>query len=532
MSHLLILSIGPVQDFIAAARRTNDLKAGSELLEQCAKAAAKKVEQQGSQLIFPAGADEAAANKILARIENGEPCQLAENVEQSVRDFLIDKWRQVTERYSSYLNHEIAENQIHNLLEFYSAWVPETGDYPEDRKRVELLLASRKALRDFIQPLSAPGLPKSPLDSARDCALILQDGKTPSFLQKPPLRLKKRETLDAVSLLKRLQGSSNNPVPSTTLIALRSTITEQKEKSAAENWKKIRLKIRLDCEFEDVMFSDGIEQALEEVNEARRTAVKSALESFRKDVLGGRSCEPYYSILIADGDKMGECIERLTTIESHQEFSRKLSMFASMADDIVKKNRGYCIYTGGDDVVALLPVTTAISCASELAKEFTAHTSGSLSAGLAVVHHKESLQLSLDRARAAEKEAKKKRNALAIALYTRGGQPIRLEADPWSSNPSESWRSLTEAMQANEVSRGFPYELRELAREFRGVVIDTERIRQEAIRVLNRKQGGESKKIIENEIMKIDTADGLEKLSLRLVTARFLGGYLKEGKND
>ncbi len=42
-SHLIALSIGPVQDFIAAARRTRDLWFGSHMLSEIAKAAALAV---------------------------------------------------------------------------------------------------------------------------------------------------------------------------------------------------------------------------------------------------------------------------------------------------------------------------------------------------------------------------------------------------------------------------------------------------------------------------------------------------------
>ncbi|MDW8481325.1 MAG: type III-B CRISPR-associated protein Cas10/Cmr2 [Meiothermus sp.] len=54
MSHLLTISIGPVQDFIAAARRTADLYAGSQILQELSKHAAKHLAAKGAQLIFPA----------------------------------------------------------------------------------------------------------------------------------------------------------------------------------------------------------------------------------------------------------------------------------------------------------------------------------------------------------------------------------------------------------------------------------------------------------------------------------------------
>ena len=52
--YVLIVSIGPVQGFIAAARRSRDLWSGSWLLSEMAKACAKSLYEQKAELIFPA----------------------------------------------------------------------------------------------------------------------------------------------------------------------------------------------------------------------------------------------------------------------------------------------------------------------------------------------------------------------------------------------------------------------------------------------------------------------------------------------
>ncbi len=54
MKYLLTIALGPVQEFIAAARRTADLKAGSQLLVETARKVAAHLEAQGAELIFPA----------------------------------------------------------------------------------------------------------------------------------------------------------------------------------------------------------------------------------------------------------------------------------------------------------------------------------------------------------------------------------------------------------------------------------------------------------------------------------------------
>ena len=53
-SHLLSIAVGPVQEFIAQARRTRDLWYGSHLLSELSRAAAKVVAEGGGGLIFPA----------------------------------------------------------------------------------------------------------------------------------------------------------------------------------------------------------------------------------------------------------------------------------------------------------------------------------------------------------------------------------------------------------------------------------------------------------------------------------------------
>jgi hypothetical protein len=53
MSHLIAISVGPVQEFIAAARRTRDLWFGSYLLSEISKAVAQSVQDHGGRLIFP-----------------------------------------------------------------------------------------------------------------------------------------------------------------------------------------------------------------------------------------------------------------------------------------------------------------------------------------------------------------------------------------------------------------------------------------------------------------------------------------------
>ena len=74
MTHLLAISVGPVQEFITAARRTRDLWFGSRLLSKVSLKVAKEVENQGGTLIFPASLDAVyVANVSLAELRAGDP---------------------------------------------------------------------------------------------------------------------------------------------------------------------------------------------------------------------------------------------------------------------------------------------------------------------------------------------------------------------------------------------------------------------------------------------------------------------------
>ncbi len=102
---------------------------------------------------------------------------------------------------------------------------------------------------------------------------------------------------------------------------------------------------------------------------------------------------------------------------------------ASDAPRIVRAHRGTVIYSGGDDLLALLPAAGAVACAGALRAAWSGDGPGAgmgaatLSAGIAYVHHMEDLRLALDAAREAEKRAKAEgRNILHLHFARRSGE--------------------------------------------------------------------------------------------------------------
>ena len=177
---------------------------------------------------------------------------------------------------------------------------------------------------------------------------------------------------------------------------------------------------------------------------------KKCVEEIEK-VLGD-DAEKYYAILIMDGDNMGKLlvgedmhtidkyvhpdisidkkIKRLVTPPIHSAISRSLMHFSiDKVPKIVERHRGELIYAGGDDVLALLPIDSALQCAYEIQETFKRSWDGwnllparTMSAGIMIVHYKHPLYDALDRARLLERKAKNLgRNAVAVGRLTRSG---------------------------------------------------------------------------------------------------------------
>src|SRR3954451_13230678 len=97
MADLLIVTLGPIQDFIAAARRSRDLWFGSWLLSELSKATARALAGECGlgALVFP-GVSElgelqpksptSVANKIIVRVPDGkDPAFVARQGEAGVK---------------------------------------------------------------------------------------------------------------------------------------------------------------------------------------------------------------------------------------------------------------------------------------------------------------------------------------------------------------------------------------------------------------------------------------------------------------
>ncbi|NOY27558.1 MAG: type III-B CRISPR-associated protein Cas10/Cmr2, partial [Oligoflexia bacterium] len=172
--------MGPVQDFIASARRCQDLWFGSWLLSDLARTTAASLRDAGGTVIFPAsvanppdGPDRpGVANIILARLDATiAPRQAAE----AARSAQQDRLEAVAQAAWKHLDADpdfhrtVAQQQLGELIEF--TWVAQPlidGDYALARRRAYRHLAAQKNTRRWTQPpwtdQAGVGVPKSSLD--------------------------------------------------------------------------------------------------------------------------------------------------------------------------------------------------------------------------------------------------------------------------------------------------------------------------------------------------------------------------------
>jgi CRISPR-associated protein Cmr2 len=163
---------------------------------------------------------------------------------------------------------------------------------------------------------------------------------------------------------------------------------------------------------------------------------------------------------------MGEYIHTLHSGDEHTRFSSALGNFSrDQVSPVVAKHCGRVIYAGGDDVLALLPADTALSCAQALREEFhrTMPSGLDASVGIAIAHFKTPLQDIVRAAQMAERRAKNQlnRSAVAVTLYKRSGETVEWGTN-WQSGGLELYDALAAALKNDHVSVKFPQRVVEL----------------------------------------------------------------------
>ena len=557
--HLLLVSLGPIQDFIASARRCQDLWFGSWMLSDLSRIVASHLsDKSDAAVIFPAGlaaADLAerpgpgVANLILSQLPAGrDPEAAVANARHALQSRLQEiaalSWKHVPARHFA---EKVAREQLAELMEVQWAAVPDTGDYAADRRRVYARLAAVKNTRGWIQPSWGDswgsGKPKSSLDGERESVIHEdvypqrgRDGGMSALQRRRAFGLKGMERLCGVGLLKRLgadvddaqgrfHGRPGRPAfHSTSHMAMVPVLDRLQrlegggelshtylEALASQGLPLDRFRVaeggpptlngydgvlllqsRLRDHFEQECegFLDASRGAQEETLKAVATALRALLSSAG---VVGEPC-PYYAFLLADGDNMGQAIDAIGTAEGHRQLGVALNGFAAACSDIVRAHQGSPVFSGGDDVLALLPLHTALACARALAERFrevdavVATLTGdrhdrpraSLSVGLGISHCRESMTDARALARRAEAIAKANpgKDALGVVVSKRSGGDLELcggwrEVAPLDER-IEGWMPL---LDEGSLSAKTAHDLEKVAAHYESLPVTEQRRR-------------------------------------------------------
>jgi CRISPR-associated protein Cmr2 len=547
VSHLLAVSIGPVQEWIAAARRTRDLWFGSLVLSEISKAAAREIEKEG-KLIFPAEVPEdggAIANIILAEVESANRADALQRAAREAAEYAWLKYANgAKERVKKYIDGDLWDEQAKDVIEFYAAWVP-LAEYKSSRHNAMRLLAGRKACRNFLPVQGRRGVPKSSLDGARES--VWRKNFDPEDLSTElaiALRLSSGEHLDCVGLTKRL--GANHAFPSVSRIAADPWIQSLSENETAQLRKQceqigertlgvVRGDRYQDFPFEgDAVYRNRYPQ-IEEERKAHQGALRDLAKTIKRLEEQYGIPSPYLAVLIADGDRMGEAISKIESADLHRDFSGRLGNFAKQAGNIVEEHRGSLVYAGGDDVLAFLPLNLVLICARRLHDAFGACVpEGTLSVGIAIGHSMEPMEDLLGYARDAERRSKQPdRNGLAVHFHSRSGEPVSIRRS-WQSGPDERLEQWSEMFGNRMISSKAAYDVRELAQDYKNWPDGSaagETIQRDALRLLSRKElSQEGRNLLQRNLKSVTSCQELNDLADELLIAHSIASAKPRGE--
>lgn len=492
--YLFLFTIGPVQSFIAQARKTQDLYAGSYILSELMKFAHKYItdNDKNAEIIFPQLTKHniSATHRILAIITDTTICK---KLEESIRNELLNIARKIKLINDNYTNCEF---QLKDFLQVY--WIAKEIENEEfNYKEIESLLGSVKNIRVF-QHYAETGR-KCSLCGERNALFIGKSENKPSFTEKAieieSFLVNPREGLCAVCATKRFHET---PIkfPSTAEIA-QLDIKEIIENNPSFKLYKSLFKEKFDYQ---LLYKENITlKYFKKHNLIDFKIDQKSIEELTKNiflVLKEKKLKQkkYYALLQFDGDSMGALMagdfledKNQFCKEYQKNISELLSEFSFWAKRFVdgenddKIRKGQTVYAGGDDFLAFINLEYLFDTLTTLRKEFKKQVNDKIqenyklkkdftfSAGICIAHYKIPLKVVLDYTRQMEKTAKKidGKDALAIAVIKHSGE-INKSVLKWNNGQNtEFLKYITEKLKNDDFSSTF---ISNFDREFRNLI--------------------------------------------------------------
>jgi CRISPR-associated protein Cmr2 len=479
--YLFLFTISPVQSFIAQARKTQDLYAGSLLLSDLMKIATDHFCKQGGTVIYPEKNSNKLPNRFLGKIDTVENVKDIENIVK--KEFVTIAYQEVRKKRIGVPKN--FKRQILNHLDIHWVALPIEPNYEETFNKLQGLLGAVKNLRAFTQQ-DEKGR-KCNLDGERN-ALFFGKGTEQSYLDLNEIKnithgLEKNEGLSAVSFVKRFyEKAQKDRFLSTCEIAMLDLLEALKHTSAQSHIRILQETANPQCLYEENIRDKPLNKLLEsEGKTATVTIVKDAQKAIANKVAElNKNRLPqdelkfmkYYGILVFDGDSMGSWVSGEHLKEEYknklEEFQGVLSATLSKFSTYIGEYKDnptqelyfskYCtygrpVYSGGDDFLGFININhlfevleglrtefdKRVNQNPELRKYIKAEENLNFSAGVCIAHYKTPLNEVLQTARAMEKKAKavEGKNAFAIAVMKHSGEQHQADLQ-WYKNGNET----------------------------------------------------------------------------------------------
>lgn len=515
MSENIHFALGPIQGFVAQARRTRDLWSGSFLLSYLAGCAMNAVEKSaGGEIIVPDVRKDLLFNCIKnegksktprigslpnwfeARANN--PKKAAAEAEKAINDswkkiadvvwkeFLIDFkdcstkaiWdRQIPSFWE--INWTIGPEYALNHRKNWRTHQPpiECGDHCTmmgDWQELSGYVRSKESKQQdaFWKKIqSSPGVGKLNLrDGERLCSIALIKRLFPNvsmkaikwevmaenwpstlyiasvpWLEQVAVKDPERADAYAQAVIEAAKGASRNGI---------SEKIESLSNLGPQKFLNLDGNFYFDKTLEDCQRTP-LKGESESPEECKKNPIRQMLAFKLRDLydICKISPVPFYAILLMDGDKIGDLIQ----MKGSDVVSKYLSNFTQKVEDTVRIHNGITIYAGGDDVLAMLPLPRALSCAQDLSETFKdsfgIECPATISAGLVFSHYQVPLRAVLSEAhRMLDDVAKNKngRGSLAVSVLKNSGKYCQWAAT-WESLKVSDGRTKFDDLLAQDA---------------------------------------------------------------------------------
>jgi len=405
--HLFLFTLGPVQSFIAQARKTQDLFGGSRLLSDLCRVAAQHFESIGigGTVIFPKTDSTSIPNRFLGSITTGEGNlkSIGEKVQQAVEDEWTKKIAQpILKDFGLDAEHNTTIlDQLSNHLYIQWAFQTITEDtdaaYRQGYNDLATRMNALKTARPFYQFKIGQGEKgrKCSIDGERNVVIYRKTeaqnkaGETEASIQNKLLFasdnrvieytggtgvhlrfLQPGEGLSAVSLAKRGYMFNRGDFESTANIALMDTLLQSMQTDGDRkpfdeyaqlfDTKDTALTMNGQLYYEDSLNKEYFrKQGIDATKlDKAKTQQKQLTEIIKQH---GRSWDKYYALVVFDGDNMGELWRGESVIETeelkefHTDLAKHLAAFAAhVREEFKKQHYGKVVYAGGDDFMGLV----------------------------------------------------------------------------------------------------------------------------------------------------------------------------------